>query len=114
VLHGHVRAKVSDAHCHLLVPINEGPQGLSLLLEDVNQGDGGSVVRSASGKLHLKIGHQRRKSVDEVGESFVNQLRAPPFSDVGNTQHRTASSEVYKLIYIVYTYMCLSGSVVSS
>jgi len=30
----------------------------------------------------------------ELGESLVNQLRAAPFKDVGNTQHNTASSEV--------------------
>jgi len=30
----------------------------------------------------------------ELGGSLVNQLRAAPFSDVGNTWHNTASSEV--------------------
>jgi len=30
----------------------------------------------------------------ELGESLVNQLRAAPFSDVGNTRYKTASSDV--------------------
>jgi len=30
----------------------------------------------------------------EFGGSFENQLKASPFKEVGNTQHRTASSAV--------------------
>jgi len=44
----------------------------------------------------------------------VNQLKAPPFNEVGNTRHRTVLSEVYKLICVVYTFMCSLGSVVPS
>jgi len=40
VVHGHVQTKVSDAHCNLPEPVDEGPQGLSLLLADANQGNG--------------------------------------------------------------------------
>ena len=47
----------------------------------------------------------------KLGGSFVNQLRFPPFNDVGNTRHKTVSSEVYKFMCIVYASMCSSGSV---
>ena len=50
----------------------------------------------------------------ELGGSFVNQLKAPPFSNVGNTQHRTVSFEVYKLMWVVYASMCSYGSIVPS
>ena len=48
------------------------------------------------------------------GGSLVNQLKAHPFSEVGNTRHRTVLVEVYKLMCMVYTSMCSLGSVVPS
>jgi len=45
VVHGHIWAEVLNAHCYLAEPANKGPQGLSLLLADANQGNEGQVVR---------------------------------------------------------------------
>jgi len=50
----------------------------------------------------------------EFGGSLVSQLKGPSFSEVRNTPHRTAVSEVYKLICMMYTFMCSSRSVVLS
>lgn len=50
----------------------------------------------------------------EKGGSFLNQLKAPPLRDVGNTRHMTASSVVYRLKCVVYALMCSSRSVMSS
>ena len=38
------------------------------------------------------------KQSTEFGGSLVNQLKAHPFSEVGKTRHRTASSVVYMLM----------------
>jgi len=54
------------------------------------------------------------KQFIEFGGSFVNQLKAPPLKEVGNTRHRTASSDVYRLMCVVNASMCSSGSVVPS
>jgi len=51
VVHGHVRAKVLNAHHYLDESFNKVSQRLSLLLADTNQGNGGQVVQSALGKL---------------------------------------------------------------
>ena len=60
------------------------------------------------------LGTRVSKQSMEYRGSLVNQLKAPPFSEVGNTQHWTALFEVYKLMWVVYTSMYSSGSVVPS
>jgi len=66
-MHGNVRAQVPDAHCHLAEPINKGSYGLSLLLVDAYQGDGGKVVRPAGRELGFKLCHKCGKAVNGVG-----------------------------------------------
>ena len=63
------------------------------------------LVANCVPNLDTKVSKQSM----EVGGSLVNQLKAPPFSEVGNTQHRTTMSKVYKLMWIVYTSICSSG-----
>ena len=60
------------------------------------------------------LGTKVSKKSMEFGGSLVNQLKAPSFSKVGNTQHMIALFEVYKLMCVVYTSMCSSGSIVPS
>jgi len=54
-----------------------------------------------------------KQSMESIG-SFVNQFRATPFREVGNTRQKRASSAVYRLICVTYASMCLSDSVVPS
>jgi len=75
-MHGHIWAEVLNAHCYLAESIERGPQGLSLLLADANQGNGGQVVRSACGKLRLKLGHQCREDVDRVGRELCEPVES--------------------------------------
>lgn len=44
----------------------------------------------------------------------MNQFMAIPFSDVGNTQQRKASSAIYRLTWVTYASICSSGSVLPS
>ena len=67
----------------------------------------GRLVANWTSNLATSISKQST----EFGGSFMNQLKAPPFKEVGKTQHKTA---LYKLIWVVYTSMCSSGSVVPS
>jgi len=50
----------------------------------------------------------------KLGGNRVNQLRAGPFRDVGNTRQRIASSKVHNPAWVVNTSTCSSGSVVPS
>jgi len=75
-VHGHVWAKVLNAHCYLVEPVDKGPQGFSLLLANTNQGNGGQVVRLAYGTLRLELGHQRHEVVDRVGRKLCEPAKS--------------------------------------
>ena len=114
VVHGHIRTEVPNAYHHFVEPVDEGSQRLSFLLMDANQAIKviwcKRLVANCISNLDINVA---QLSV-ELGGSLVNQLRALPFRDVGNTQQMTASSAVYKLMCVVYASMCSSGSVVLS
>ena len=61
------------------LPNDKGSQRLSLLLADTNQGNGGQVVRSTSGKQCLKLGHQRHKDVNRVGRELCELGKSSSF-----------------------------------
>lgn len=56
----------------------------------------------------------RYKRVHKLGGKRVNEWRACPFSDDGNTLQKIASSVVYKLTWVMYTSRCSFGSLVPS
>jgi len=70
VVHGNVRTKILDAHCHLTKPVDEASQRLSLFLVNANQGDEGQVVWPAGGELGLKLGYECCEAIDGVGREF--------------------------------------------
>ena len=47
----------------------------------------------------------------ELVESWVNQPSGPSWREVGNTLHHNALSVVYKVICVLKTFRCSSGSV---
>lgn len=71
------------------------------------------MVRATSRELCSKVGGQGVKRDHRVGGSHVNQWNVCPFSDIGNTWQRIASSVVYRLTWVMYTSRCLFGSMVS-
>jgi len=70
---GHIWAQILNAHGNLPEPVNELPQGPPILLANVDQGNGGQVMRSAGGELCIKLGHQFLKTVNGV----MRELRKP-------------------------------------
>jgi len=71
-------------------------------------------MRSVGGELHFKLLHQDIKEFNWIWGKRVNQLNAIPFKEVNNTSKRMTTSEVYKLICMIYMSMCLSEPVVLS
>jgi len=67
MVHGHVRAKVSDAHGLLVESVNKGSEGLSLLLADAYQGDRCQVMWPAGSKLSLKLYHECVEAINGIG-----------------------------------------------
>jgi len=99
VVHRHIRTQVLNAHGDLPKLVDELPQRLPFHLANTDLGDGRQVMGPTGSELDVKLGHLRLKVDDgELGGSFVNQLKAPPFREVGKTRYRTASSVVYKLV----------------
>ena len=70
MMHGNVRTKVSDTHCHLVEPVNEGSLRFSLILENANQDDEGQVVRPSGSKLGLELRYECCEVVNGVGREL--------------------------------------------
>ena len=73
MVHGHIQDQVPNVQGYLSEPINELPQGLSLLMANVDQGNRGQVMWSTGSELCLELGHQGFKAVDGVWR----ELRKP-------------------------------------
>jgi len=77
-MHCYIRAEVLDAHCDLPVP-----QRLSLLLRMSTWVMNVMMVRSASGKLGIKVGYQGFKTIDGVQREFGEPAQRSPFNETG-------------------------------